>query len=214
MALTTLHAHRRAASHDVPGKPHPTDDPVARLGQWLAVATSLLTLVSFGLALTALPDKVPYPFTSDVIVEQWPGDYLWMYPAMLMAVAFVALLAVVHQHARPAAKSYSLVGLVLGSMSASVLLVDYYLQATVMQVSLEKAQLDGWAMLTQYNPNGVFIALEELGYLLMSLLCCAWCRCSPRPPGRADTPGAASGQLHGRRGRPGRGDGRARHRPR
>lgn len=42
-----------------------------------------------------------------------------------------------------------------------------------MQPNLEKAQLDGWAILTQYNPNGVFIALEELGYLLMSvaLLC-------------------------------------------
>jgi ammonia channel protein AmtB len=44
-----------------------------------------------------------------------------------------------------------------------------------MQPSLQKGQLDGWAMLTQYNPNGVFIALEELGYLLMSmaLLCLA-----------------------------------------
>jgi hypothetical protein len=38
-----------------------------------------------------------------------------------------------------------------------------------MQPSLEKGQLDGWAMLTMYNPSGVFIALEELGYLLMSL---------------------------------------------
>jgi uncharacterized membrane protein YeiH len=44
-----------------------------------------------------------------------------------------------------------------------------------MQPSLEKGRLDGWAMLTMYNPNGVFIALEELGYLLMSLafLCLA-----------------------------------------
>ncbi len=38
-----------------------------------------------------------------------------------------------------------------------------------MPLSLEKGQLDGWAMLTMYNHNGVFIALEELGYLLMSL---------------------------------------------
>lgn len=43
------------------------------------------------------------------------------------------------------------------------------IQVTVMQPSLEKGQLDGWAMWTQYNPNGVFIALEELGYLLMSV---------------------------------------------
>ena len=165
----------------IPRAPRPTPDltvpvpaseerrSVARLGRWVAGLTGLLTVVSFGLALTALPDKVPYPFTAPIIAEQWPGDYLWMYPAMLLTIAFVALLVVVHRFARPAAAVWSLLGLVLGAMSATVLLVNYFLQATVMQVSLEKAQLDGWAMLTQYNPNGVFIALEELGYLLMSL---------------------------------------------
>jgi hypothetical protein len=30
-------------------------------------------------------------------------------------------------------------------------------------------QTDGMALLTQYNPYGTFIVLEELGYLLMSL---------------------------------------------
>ncbi|MGD8201079.1 hypothetical protein ACQE98_10490 [Ornithinimicrobium sp. W1679] len=40
---------------------------------------------------------------------------------------------------------------------------------TVLPVSLAKGQLDGWSMLTQYNPNGVFLALEELAYVLMSL---------------------------------------------
>jgi hypothetical membrane protein len=39
-----------------------------------------------------------------------------------------------------------------------------------MQPSLEKRQLEGWALFTQYNPNGIFIALEELGYLLMSVV--------------------------------------------
>jgi len=39
----------------------------------------------------------------------------------------------------------------------------------VIQPSLVKGQIEGWAMLTMYNCNGVFIALEEAGYLLMSL---------------------------------------------
>jgi hypothetical protein len=169
MALTRSRTHHQSPTLGIAGKPAAEPLAVARLGRGLAVTTGLLTVVSFGLALTALPDKVPYPFTADVITEQWPGDYLWMYPAMLAMVAFVALLAVVHQTARAESKAYSLIGLVLGAMAAAILLVDYFLQASVMQVSLEKAQLDGWSMLTQYNPNGVFIALEELGYLLMSL---------------------------------------------
>ena len=32
-----------------------------------------------------------------------------------------------------------------------------------------KGETEGIALLTQYNDHGVFIALEELGYLLMSL---------------------------------------------
>ena len=159
----------------VPSAPesHRPDARIARLGSRLGVAVAVLTSVSFALALTALPDDVPYPFTDDAIRAQWPGDYLWMYPAMVLSVVVVALLAVLHQYAAAQAKVWSLLALVLGTMGSTVLLVDYFLQASIMQVSLEKAQLDGWSMLTQYNPNGVFIALEELGYLLTSigLLC-------------------------------------------
>jgi hypothetical protein len=74
-----------------------------------------------------------------------------------------------------AQKVYSLLGLCVAVLAAAVLLANYFIQVTVMQPSLEKGQLDGWAILTQYNPNGVFIALEEIGYVLMSLalLCLA-----------------------------------------
>ncbi len=140
-----------------------------RFGFWMAIVTAAVTLVTFALALTALPNSVPYPFTDASIAQQWPTDYLWMYPAMVLMLLFVALLAVVHDRAPAARRVYSLLGLSVGIIAAAVLLIDYYIQVTVMQPSLEKGQLDGWAMFTQYNPNGIFIALEEIGYLLMSL---------------------------------------------
>jgi hypothetical protein len=97
-----------------------------------------------------------------------------MYAAMLLMLSFVALAASIHQYARPERKIYGVLGLCAAVASATVLLINYFVQVTVMHPSLEKNQLDGWSMLTQYNPNGVFIALEELGYLLMSLaLLCA-----------------------------------------
>ena len=89
---------------------------------------------------------------------------------MVLMVAFVALVAAIHGYAPPGRKIYSLVGLCVASVAAAILLMDYYVQVTVMQPSLEKGQLDGWAMLSMYNPHGVFIALEEIGYLLMSLV--------------------------------------------
>jgi hypothetical protein len=76
-----------------------------RFGFWIALVTSVLTVITFALALTAIPNDVPYPFTSDVIVEQWPGDYLWMYPAMLLMLLFVALVASVHEYAPPRGRS-------------------------------------------------------------------------------------------------------------
>jgi len=50
--------------------------PALRLGSMVALAMAGVTVVTFALALTALPNDVPHPFTSDVIADQWPGDYL------------------------------------------------------------------------------------------------------------------------------------------
>lgn len=147
----------------------------ALFGFRVAVATAALTVLTFGLALTALPDKVPYPFTDNVIADQWPGDYYWIFPAMVLMLLFVALVAAAHEYAPDLRKTYSLLALCIAVIAAAVLLINYYIQAVVMPTSLEKGQLDGWAIFTQYNPHGIFIALEELGYLLMSLafLCLA-----------------------------------------
>ncbi len=151
--------------------PHDSTGPrlASRVGSLVALTMSGLTVATFSLAITALPNDVPYPFSSDVIAAEWPGDYLWMYPAMLLMLLFIAFIASVHEYAPPTRKIFSLLGLCLAIIAAAVLIGTYFIQVTVMQPSLEKGQLDGWAMLTMYNPNGVFIALEELGYLLMSL---------------------------------------------
>jgi hypothetical protein len=58
-----------------------------------ALATSVLAVVSFALALSAIPDDVSYPFADDVVADQWPGDYLWMYSAMILTLTVVALTA-------------------------------------------------------------------------------------------------------------------------
>ncbi|GAA5165543.1 hypothetical protein GCM10023341_22070 [Ornithinimicrobium tianjinense] len=129
-----------------------------------------MTLLTFVLALTALPDRVPYPFTDPTILAQWPGDYYWMFPAMALMVLFVAFVAVLNHRAPADRKVFGTLALTLAGVAAAVLLIDYYVQATVLPLSLERGELEGYALFTQYNPHGVFIALEELGYLLMSLV--------------------------------------------
>ena len=58
---------------------------------------------------------------------------------------------------------------VTGSLVAAVLVPTYFIQATVVPSSLAAGQTDGISLLTQYNPQGLFIAAEEIGYLLMSV---------------------------------------------
>ncbi|MFW5761752.1 MAG: hypothetical protein ACOCXH_12300, partial [Cyclobacteriaceae bacterium] len=49
------------------------------------------------------------------------------------------------------------------------LLIAYFTQFTVVPVSVMKGETEGIALITQYNDHGLFIAMEELGYITMSI---------------------------------------------
>ncbi len=146
-----------------------------RLGFWAAALTAAVTAVAFALAVTTLPVSGPfctancvgYPFRG--VAALVPHDYIWMYPATLLMGIFVVLLVCIHQSTPENRRLYSLIALVFGAVAAALLAVDYYIQIAALQPSILKGEFEGFALVTQYNPHGIFIALEELGYLLMSL---------------------------------------------
>lgn len=140
-----------------------------------AAVTSVLTLLTFGVAVTTLPLSGPfcvgeclaYPYAE--AVTRFPRDYYWMALACLLFLAFVVLLAHVLDRAPAARRVPAALALTFGAMSATVLLADFVLQLSVIQPSLLNGETDGIALLSQFNPHGVFIALEELGYVLMAV---------------------------------------------
>jgi len=146
-----------------------------RVGFYSAILTAVITIITFALAMTAIPisgancpgDCVEYPYLDTV--SQYPKDFLWMFAAMLLVLVYVALMASIHSYADNRKKGFSQIGLSFAMIAAVVLLIDYYLQLSVVPVSLMNAETEGLAMLIQYNPHGIFLALEELGYLMMSL---------------------------------------------
>jgi hypothetical protein len=147
----------------------------SQVGFYSAVATVVLTLVTFGFAMTAIPisganclgDCVEYPYLDTV--TQYPKDFLWMPLAILMVLAYVTLMVSIHASASDHKKIFSQIGLAFALIAAVVLVSDYFIQFSVIPMSLVNNETEGLAMLIQYNPHGVFIALEELGYLMMSL---------------------------------------------
>lgn len=146
-----------------------------RVGFYSAIFTTAITVVTFGLAMTAIPISgancpagcVGYPYLDTV--AQFPRDYLWMYPAVLLVLSYVVVMAAIHAYASPQKKIFSQIGLCFAVISAFLLFTDYFVQFSVVPISLMNGETEGIPLLTQYNPHGVFIALEEAGYLMMSL---------------------------------------------
>ena len=142
---------------------------------WVATLTAVMTGVTFFLAILTLPKSGPlclencveYPYTA--IAAYIPRDFLWIYPALLPAPLFVMLLSGLHGKAAVDRQRFSRQGLAFGLIAATLLTADYFIQLRVIQPAVLKGEFDGLAPLTQYNPHGVFIALEEAGYLFMGV---------------------------------------------
>ncbi len=148
---------------------------VVRLGFWAALATSVLALVSFGFAVLDIPvvgpnciaDCVEYPYAD--MIDRVPRDFLWMYPSMLMLMAALVLYVALQASIPLERRIYSQVALCFMLASVTLILADYYIQIATIQPSILRGESEGVALITQHNPHGVFIALEDLGYFLMAL---------------------------------------------
>lgn len=148
---------------------------VTQFGFYISILTTVLTVITFGIAYNTPPAAGPwclepstaYPYID--IASKFPRDYIWMYPAIVLTMAFLALMVCIHHYAADDKKIYSQIGLCFAIISAALLIMNYFVQVAVIQPSLLKGEFDGIPMLSQYNPHGLFIALEEIGYLLMSL---------------------------------------------
>jgi hypothetical protein len=145
------------------------------VGFYSAILTVVLTLVTFGFAMIAVPISgancpagcVEYPYLDTI--PQFPRDYVWMYLAMVMLLSYLILMVSIHFYASEEKKIFSQIGLALSMITTLILLANYFVQFSVIPISLMSGETEGITLLTQYNPHGIFIALEELGYLTMSL---------------------------------------------
>lgn len=163
-----------------------TIDPIrnkaSRLGFWFSILMAAVTFTALALAVTTLPMSGPfcqsgcvsYPYED--VAAFVPHDYIWMYAAIFMAPIFVMLMACIHNYAPDDKRIFSQAGLAFALIYAALMSMNYIIQIEVMQPSILKGEMDGLVLFSQYNPHGIFIALEDLGYLMMSLafFCSAW----------------------------------------
>ncbi len=146
-----------------------------KFGLYSSIALTILTIITFGFAMIAIPPSGPncpgncmdYPFSD--LLTYYPRDYYWMYLAVFQLFAFIIFVVSIHYLASNEKKIFSSLGVAFALISTTVLLVDYFIQFAVVPMSMIKGETEGIALLTQYNGHGIFIALEELGYITMSI---------------------------------------------
>ena len=108
-----------------------------------------------------------YPYYPDV-GRFFPRDYWWMLPGITLAPLVLTTAACVHFSVGPRRRLFSLLAVCFGTIATAFITLDYFAQVLVVQPSMVLSRGDGIALLTQYNPTGLFILLEDLGYLLLA----------------------------------------------
>ncbi len=112
-------------------------------------------------------DCVSYPYVD--IAHLYPQEYLWMYAMLVASFALVVLGAAAVSLTPVPRRPLARIGNGFGLLAAMTLAICYFIQIEVIQPSVLAGETGGIAVLTQYNPHGVFIALEDLGYLTLAL---------------------------------------------
>jgi len=112
-------------------------------------------------------DCMSYPFLD--ILSYYPRDYYWMYLAVFQLFAYLLFIVSIHFIASIEKKLFSFVSVAFSLISSIVLLIAYFVQFSVVPMSMMKGETDGIALITQYNGHGIFIAMEDLGYITMSI---------------------------------------------
>ena len=147
-----------------------------RVGFISSFLLALLTVIGFGFAMIAIPPAGPYcpgncmkyPYVD--LLKYYPRDYLWMYIVSFQLIAFLIFVIANHFNTVKTKRIYSFISVSLAIITTTILLANYFIQYSVVPISMVKGQSEGISLLTQYNGHGIFIVLEELGFILMSFV--------------------------------------------
>ncbi len=152
-----------------------TEKTALKFGLYSSLSLTLLTIITWGVAMTAIPpagpycpgDCMSYPYSD--ILSYYPRDYYWMYLAIFQLFGYLIFIVSNHFITRIEKKLFSFLSVAFALVTTIVLLIAYFVQFSVVPMSMMKGETEGIALLTQYNGHGIFIAMEDLGYITMSI---------------------------------------------
>lgn len=152
-----------------------TTQKTQKFAFYTSLSVVVLTIITWYFAMLAVPpagpycpgDCMSYPFED--ILSYYPRDYNWMYLAIFQVFAYLIFMVSNHFIAPDEKKMFGFISVAFALIASIVLLIAYFVQFSVVPMSMMKGETEGIALLTQYNGHGIFIAMEDLGYFTMSI---------------------------------------------
>jgi hypothetical protein len=134
---------------------------------------ALITFITFGFAMIAVPISganapdggILYPYLETI--KRYPRDYIWQYLAIFMICIYLINITIIKTIVNTEKSIYIQLANSFALIASVTLLINYFVQVNVVPISLMNQEYEGIALITQYNPHGIFIAIEELGYIMM-----------------------------------------------
>jgi hypothetical protein len=174
-AGTAVQSDDRPKPFATPGPGTTLSATVCRLGFWVAIVTVVLSatalVIGFVTPVRGGPfcpsNCIAYPYVD--AGSFFPEDYIWIVPGFLLVPTFVVLMACIDAYAPYGRKLFGRLALSFALVYAPIVAIDYFIQFTVIAPSLRSGQTEGLSLFTMYNPHGLFVALESLGYLAMAV---------------------------------------------
>lgn len=145
----------------------------AKFGYYVSIITAAITVITFAIAINTPPLSGPYcqadcfEYPYHEIISRFPRDYFWMFPAIIMSFSYLVMMVAFHKSVPEEKNLFSLTGIGFAIISTLILALNYFVQVSFIQPSLLAGETEGIAVLSQFNPHGLFIILEELGFITM-----------------------------------------------
>jgi hypothetical protein len=150
---------------------------ISKTGWWSAVLTSacsagygitVIALLMASLSVQSSATSQGWTGIDDFLRVFQPSAMLPLFPSLLLAPAFTALMVSIHSYAPEDKKIWSLLGLSFTLIYATMAVMNYMIQLLPVWRSISHGETDGLAMFVSGNPHSVFWGLAY-AYIFMNL---------------------------------------------
>ena len=136
------------------------------------VALISVVVITFIAAIIAVPisggniegEGIPYPYLNTI--GQFPRDYIWQISAIILMVIYLITWIQIDRLRNTIITN---IGKSFAVLATMILVAIYYIHFNVVPISLANKEFEGIPLLIQYNSHGIFIVMEEIGYIFMFL---------------------------------------------